>query len=616
MNTPISPLVSVSTKFQSTLPGQVILLPSIFADRYDLNRKYLLSLKTENLLQNYYLEAGLWNPRFLPMDCHGGWESPTCQVRGHFLGHWLSAAAMIYANTGDQEIGGKAAYIVAELARCQQENGGEWIGSIPEKYLDWIARGKTAWAPHYTLHKTMMGLMDMYTYAGNWQALDILVKWSRWFYRWTDQFTRQQLDDILDFETGGMLETWANLYGVTGEKEHLELMKRYDRHRLCEPLLAGQEKLTNMHANTTIPEAHGAARAWEVTGLERWRAIVEAYWRSAVEQRGYYCTGGQTNGEIWSPIGKLSTRLGEKTQEHCTVYNLMRLAWYLYRWTGDVKYADYWERNLFNGILAQQHPDTGQIAYWLPLRSGSVKKWGSPTQDFWCCHGTLVQAHTIYANNIFFRQGNNLVLAQYIPGELTWDHEGVKVCLRLIEDAQLEAENRPNSRAYTLSIRCDHPQEFDLKLRLPWWISAAPIIHINGEDQPARFEPSTYIDFERIWNDDRIQIVFPKTLTTCPLPDKADTVAFMDGPVVLAGISGGGMTQDRNSILLEKVLYGDPADANTLLTADNEREWTYWTGDFRTVNQPENIRFIPIYQVREEKYQVYFPVIKPDQRNR
>ena len=96
-------------------------------------------------------------------------------MRGHFLGHWLSAAACIAANTGDQEIKGKADYIVSELARCQQENGGEWVGSIPEKYLDWIARGKPVWAPHYTLHKTLMGLLDMYAVGGNAQALEILV---------------------------------------------------------------------------------------------------------------------------------------------------------------------------------------------------------------------------------------------------------------------------------------------------------------------------------------------------------------------------------------------------------------------------------------------------------
>ncbi len=210
------------------------------------------------------------------------------------------------------EIKGKADHIVAELARCQQENGGEWAGSIPPAYLDWIARGKNVWAPHYTVHKTLMGLYEMFALTGNEQALEILSNWATWFHRWTGQFSRAEMDDILDVETGGMLEVWANLYGVTGKQEHLDLMLRYDRPRLFNRLLAGEDPLTNMHANTTIPEVHGAARAWEVTGEPRWREIVEAYWRSAVVERGYYCTGGQTDGEVWTPPGELSARLGEK----------------------------------------------------------------------------------------------------------------------------------------------------------------------------------------------------------------------------------------------------------------------------------------------------------------
>ena len=199
---------------QPLRPGTTRLLPGLFQQRFDLNRKYMLALKTENLLQNHYMEAGLWGPRNRVDDLHWGWESPTCQLRGHFLGHWLSAAAYIAANTQDQEIKGKADYIVSELARCQRENGGEWVGSIPEKYLEWVVRGKQVWAPQYTLHKTLMGLWDMHTVGGNGQALEILSRWAHWFHRWTGQFGSDQMDHILETETGGMLEVWANLAGL------------------------------------------------------------------------------------------------------------------------------------------------------------------------------------------------------------------------------------------------------------------------------------------------------------------------------------------------------------------------------------------------------------------
>ncbi|MCJ7738077.1 MAG: glycoside hydrolase family 127 protein, partial [Anaerolineae bacterium] len=310
---------------------QVQLLRGEPKRRYDLNRSYVMSLTNRSLLQNFYLEAGLLRGILRATshgdpdvgdDWHWGWESPTCQLRGHFLGHWLSAAARMYATTGDIEAKAKADTIVAELARCQERNGGEWVFSIPEKYYDWIAQGHRVWAPQYTVHKTLMGLVDMAKFTGSEQAVEILERTAKWFTRWTGQFSREELDDILDVETGAMLEAWADLYGITGDPEHLELMRRYDRPRLFERLLAGEDPLTNRHANTTIPEAHGAARAYEVTGEERYRRIVEAYWKCAVTDRGTFCTGGQTNGEIWTPATKLGTRLSDKTQEHCTVYNM------------------------------------------------------------------------------------------------------------------------------------------------------------------------------------------------------------------------------------------------------------------------------------------------------
>lgn len=602
--------------------GHVRLLPGLFLSRANLNRQYMLSLKTENLLQNFYMEAGLWNPAQKPECCHWGWESPTSQLRGHFLGHWLSAAAMYAANTADAEVKGKADYIVNELALCQKENGGEWIGSIPEKYLDWAARGKSVWAPHYTLHKTGMGLYDMYAFTGNHQALEILVRWAHWFHRWTGQFTQEQMDHILDYETGGMLEVWANLYGITGEKDHYDLLHRYYRRRLFDPIAQGKDMLTNMHANTTIPEIQGAARAWEVTGEDVWRSIVENYWQSAVEERGMYVTGGQTNGEIWSPKNQLYSRLGSRTQEHCTVYNMMRLSEYLLRWTGKPVFADYWERNLYNGVLAQQHPDTGMISYWLPLNSGAVKIWGTPTEDFWCCHGTLVQAHTIYPNHIYYQAENGLVLSQWIPSKLTWQHGESSIEVRLEEDHQLSEAHHPDNLAYDLFISCDQPCEFSIHLRLPWWISDTPEILVNGEKQPEKNQPSSYYEIHRVWSrNDQVKIKLPKRITAVPLPDEPNTCAFMDGPIVLAGLNPGGDSLERtlNPVSISHrrphgypidglTLVGDARQPQTLLAPENEREWEFWKNTYQTRGQYRNIRFIPLFDVRDEIYTVYFPI--------
>jgi ubiquinone/menaquinone biosynthesis C-methylase UbiE len=414
------------------------------------------------------------------------------------------------------EIKAKADHIVSELGRCQKENGGEWIGSIPEKYLDWIVAGKSVWAPQYTVHKTLMGLSDMYEFAGNEQALEILEKAAVWFERWTGRLSPEQMDRVLDVETGGMLEAWADLYGVTHRREHLELMQRYDRRHLFDRLVAGEDALSNMHANTTIPEALGAARAWEVTGEKRWRDIAEAYWRFAVTERGYYCTGGQTSGELWTEPFSFLPRLGDETQELCTVYNMIRLAEKLLSWTGDATYADYIERNLYNGILAQQNGETGMPAYHLPLKSGAAKRWGSPTNDFWCCHGTLLQSYSRNEGMIYYRDEEGIAVCQYFPSELNCNIEGTT--LKLVQTnrdtfnkyavTNLEADRTlfPDSLRFNIEVSCGEPRNFTLKFRLPGWISGEPVISVNGEKQEVSHNPSDFCCIYRTWKDDSINI--------------------------------------------------------------------------------------------------------------
>jgi len=571
----------------------VALRSGVFQDRFELNRRYLMGLRNENLLLNHYLEARLTAICFRTShagrpdagdDLHWGWESPTSQIRGQFVGHWLSAAARIYAQTGEAELKARAEALVSELARCQESNGGEWVGAIPESYFHWLAKGRPTWAPQYVLHKIMMGLYEMHAFAGSDQALDVLEKSAQWFHRWSGQFSRQHMDDILDTETGGMLELWADLYGATGKQEYLDLMHRYDRPRLFERLLAGEDALTNQHANTTIPEAHGAARAYEVTGEDRWRKIAEAYWRCAVTDRGCFCTGGQTSGEIWTPPFEQAARLGDKNQEHCTVYNMIRLADYLLRWTGEAQYADYIERNLYNGILAQQHPQTGMVTYFLPLGAGSRKVWGHPTHNFWCCHGSLVQAHALYACLAYYEDEAGLVVAQYLPSELRWQRNAVPVRVTQAFDSEASAQRRPSRWAVELEVDCEQPVEFRLKLRLPEWVTEPVAVFVNGERQAVSGGPSSFHAIERVWHKDRVRVELPKALWACALPDQPDTVAFLDGPVVLAALC------DE-----ERTLYGDKEEPGTLLAPDNERQWEQWLPGYRTVNQPRGLRFKPLF---------------------
>ena len=329
------------------------------------------SLQPRNLLLNHLLEAGLTQINEKPEGIHWGWESPTSMVRGHFVGNWMSAMAYFWATTGDTWAKGQLDHVVGELARCQEANGGEWLCGIPEKYLHWIKQGKPVWAPMYIVHRNMMGLLDAHTLAGNDQALELVINQCRWLTRFTDGMSDDELDDLLDWETGGMQELFADLFAITGAPEHRELIRRFDRRRLIEPLLKGEDPLTNMHANQSVQEIVAAARCYEVTGDVRWREACEAYWKCAVTDRGFFATGGQTFGEFWPPPFSQAPRLGKSNQEHCVVYHLSRLAEHLLRWTGDAQYADYLERNRYNGTFAQQHPQTAMVAYYLPLEPGA-----------------------------------------------------------------------------------------------------------------------------------------------------------------------------------------------------------------------------------------------------
>jgi len=591
----------------------------------DRNREYLMRLKVEDLLLSHYMEAGLLKNVKQPEQIgHWGWDAPTCEIRGIVAGHFLSASARIVSETSDEELLAKANRMVKEIARCQKENGGEWAFPIPEKYMHWIKIGKRVWAPQYVCHKNMMGLLDMYTFTGNEVALEILKKCADWFLRFTNDISREAMNEMMEIEeTGGIMEYWADLYSVTKDEHHLELMRRYERPLLFDPIYRGEDVLTNMHANTVIPEIHGAARAFEVTGEERYRKIVENFWSLAVTQRGMFATGGQSSGEIWTPMNEQSSRLGIMNQEHCVVFNMMRLADYLLRWTGDSQYADYWERNLLNGIFAQGYwegrrldnlcdamiPEVTTVAYFLPFKPGSRKMWGSEKRDFWCCHCTLLQANAFVNASVFFRTDDGVAVSQCLNAETNFELEGTKVHLSQTtfahsgENIRIAPRgtyviNRPSEVHMILKIETDSPTDFVLKLREPEWSVGSAKVMINGR-QVEYTKNEGFLSVGKRWEKDEIRFILKKSLRTWPLPDRKDTVAFMDGPVVLVGL-----------VDEERVLYGDVNDPKSMLTPDDDRHWIHWKAGYRTVNQERGIRFVPISEIGHEQYTMYFPIKK------
>lgn len=590
--------------------GSVKILPGVFRERMDVNRQYLLELDVNCLLQNFYLEAGIILPGLQVVDnpetanLHWGWEAPTCQLRGHFLGHWISAAAKLIAADGEPELRVKLDNIVSELARCQELNGGEWVGSIPEKYFTRLIKNQYIWSPQYVMHKTIVGLSDAYIYAGNTQALDILSHLSDWYITWTEKAAETNPHAVYAGEEAGMLEVWAQLYQLTKDEKYLTLAKRYADAGLFRKLKEGKDSLTNCHANASIPFTHGAAKMYEIIGDSDWLEVIKLFWKAAVTDRGMFSTTGMNAGEFWVPPHMQGHFLGSSDQEFCTVYNMVRTASYLLKYTGEAQYADYIERALYNGFLAQQNAQTGMPAYFLPLGAGSRKKWGTKTRDFWCCHGTMVQAQTLYPELVWFTDGDKITAAQYIPSEFTAEMNGAKVTvsqttgMKYYNDQAFFDEKDDGQMSRWLlkfSVKCDKPVRFTLSLRVPEWAKGVEL-EVNGKNTAAPVKDG-WLDITADWQNDSVQVFFPSELRAETLPDMPELMSVVDGPIVLAGITGSDCGITGADKLNEQFM--------------PQMEHTYGTfpwrqNSWRTRNQPQSVMFRPLYEVTDEEYTVYF----------
>lgn len=584
---------------EESATGTVSLLPGLFQERRELNKAYLLRLKTRNLLQNHLLEAGVRIDD--PSEAlHQGWEAPHYQLRGHFAGHWLSAVEHYAALDKDPMMAARGREAVKQLHQCQALNGGQWVASIPEEYFDILAEGRPIWSPQYTVHKTMMGLLDAYRYSGDAEALEVLEKSAQWFDDWSNRMIAEGRGDVVyGGECAGMLELWAELYGVTGKAVYLDLASRYANPDLFRELLAGKDVLSNGHANASIPWIQGAARLYEVTGDKRYREVVEQFWKLGVEERGMFATTGNNAGEFWIPPQQFGRFLGSRTQEHCTVYNMVRVAQYLLRWTGEARYADYIERALYNGILAQQNPHTGMIAYFLPMEPGSTKAWGTETQDFWCCHGTLVQAQAMYEDLIYYRSDSGVNVSQFIPSVAVLENSGQEIRIVQTVDpsggqANFVAADGVSRFVVKLAIEGKGGTPWALRVRQPAWAIGDAEVTIDGEPTKVKVAKDGFMEIERSWTDERVEVSFSKRLTREALPGDGRRFALLDGPVVLAALSG-----------TEPVLSGGdsivPRYEHVYL---NGRDWQVEHYLARTLGG--SVKLKPLYEIADEAYSVYF----------
>jgi len=519
----------VAPKVQPFPMTQVRLTASPFKDAADANRGYMDRLGADRLVRNFLLNAGLPSSA-APL---GGWEESipgrAGELRGHFTGHYLSACALSYASTSDAGIKAKGDSMVADLARCQAKGG--YLSAFPTEWFDRLDARKPVWAPFYTIHKIMAGMFDMYSLAGNKQALEVLEGMANWADDYTKSKSETHMQDILNTEYGGMNEVLYNLAAATGDDRWATVGDRFTKKIFFNPLASRRDELRGLHVNTHIPQVIGAARRYELSGDMRFHDVADFFWYEVVSARSYV-TGGTSNGEGWlAQPRQLAAELKQSvsTAECCCAYNMMKLTRRLFTWTGDPRYFDYYERALFNHRLGTIRPETGATQYYLSLTPGAWKTFNFEDKSFWCCTGTGVEEFSKLNDSIYWRDDRGLYVNLFIASDLNWQEKG----FRLKQETKF-----PDVAATTLHISVDQPVQLALNLRIPEWLSGGSI-KLNGRPIDASVSPGSYLTLSRIWKTgDRVEMDLPMRLRVEAMPDDPKTQAVLYGPIVLAGDLG------------------------------------------------------------------------------
>ena len=565
----------------------------------EADRRYLHSLPPDRLLHTFRINAG-FSSSAQPL---GGWEAPDCELRGHYAGgHYLSACALMYASTGDEELKANANLVVAELAKCQQALKSGYLSAFPIEFFDRLRERQKVWAPFYTLHKIMAGNLDMYVHCGNEQALDVAQKMADWTAAYTQSLSYEHMQRLLGTEYGGMGEVMSNLYAVTGKDYYLEVAQRFDKKQFFDPLAVHRDELKGLHVNTHIPQVIAAARYYELTGEKRYRDIAEYFWDEVVSERSY-CTGGTSNGESWNTEpGKLASELSNNTTECCCAYNMMKLTRHLFGWSPDARLMDYYERTLFNHRLGTINPEDGTMMYYLPLASGYWKTFGKPFDSLWCCTGTGSEEYAKLTDTIYFHDDESLYVNLYVASELEWPEKGVRV---------RQQTRFPEEQGTTLVFSTKTPVQMTVNLRIPYWVRGGNV-KINGTALPAFASPGSYLSLSRTWKSgDKIELSLPMGLHIDSMPDDESVQAVMFGPLVLAG---------RFDPVSKELMYGDyqPKTGDQYkvpeirAVADEPTAWVEPDPKqpltFRAVGQAQPMTMVPLYKIIRERYAVYWKV--------
>lgn len=597
--TPLTPVVKPGA--EPFALSDVRLLPGPLRHAMELDRDYLLSLDPDRLLHVFRLGAGL------PSGAtpYGGWMAPDHRSRGEFVGHYLSACAMVYASTGDERIRDKANQVVAGFAVCQEQLGSGFLHTLPDTFTTRCEAPLPFW---YQTHKVLAGLLDMYVYCDNRQALDVARKLADWAKAGADKWSNSQLQTMLDIEHGGINEALANLAAITGDPEYLQLAMRFNHLAVLGPAANRDDRLTGLHANTQVPKFIGAARQYELNGQEWLKTAATFFWENVVKERSYVI-GGHGLGEYFTPQETLSQALGSNTCETCNTYNMLKLTRHLFCWEPRAEYADYYERALYNHILASQDPATGMMCYFLPLGHDQKcrKEYSTPEDSFWCCVGTGIENHAKFGESIYFHDGQaTLFVNLFVASELHWaDAE-----LQLRQETTYPEEGRTR-----LVFTLKRPLPLTVRIRHPAWASAGFAVHVNGQQQPVVSAPGSFADITRTWQTgDTIEVVLPFTVRVEGFPDAPNRVAFLHGPLVLCAPIDDDLPRAPGC----PALVAEAGQLASVLTPVSNRPSVFTAAPQAvrvfSASHDAAVTFEPLYRVHDDRaYAVYWDTFTPEE---
>ena len=506
--------------------GDVRLLNGAFLDAQNWNIAFIKRIDPNRLLHAFRLNAGLPS-NAKPL---GGWETPGGELRGHFSGHYLSACALAFATTGDAELKRRGDDLVAGLALCQHALGKSgYLSAFPLEEFERLDSNRIVWAPFYTIHKIMAGLLEMHLQTGSAEALAVLNRMAGWVDSWTAARTPAHMQADLDNEFGGMSETLYNLSAATGDVRWIGVGDRFIKTRFMNPLMERRDELRGLHMNTHVPQVIGAARRYVLTGDPSAGKASVFFWDTVVEARTYV-TGGSSNREHWlTAPDRLADEWCQDSehQECCCSYNMMKLTRALYQVSPQVRYIDYYERNLLNHRLGTIEPLTGRSTYFLSLAPGAWKTLATDDDSFWCCTGTAMEDFAKLNDTIYARDHDGLFVNLFIESQLHWAERGV--VLR-------QSTRFPEEPVTRIEIEESPRDPWSLRVRIPGWTTRETRILLNGAPLEVGTEPGSYLDIRRVWRrGDRVEMHLDMPLHTESMPDNPSLQAFVVGPIVLAG---------------------------------------------------------------------------------